>query len=715
MTVALSSLRVDVDADTSKYVAAMQRMQSATNDAGISTQSLQTSIDSLATRSQRIQDQINSQTNATKALVNVQVQLAAANDNAAAAYRGANDDFQQFSKSLADRAIDFIDNVNHLKLMAVAAYAVSPAFRSFTNTEIQQGLQLIGVNMSLVAGAARGAVSALSPALSFFTRISIPIGLTVAAWEGFNAVVDKGSGLLQQYGDYERKRFDSNVTGNLDKLTRFQTDSISPLQIQNAIQLAARMADAKRTISDFWSVELDLTDPALKLQGAWVDVLETIAKALDKINGMPAATDAAAKAVGNSSIWNSLNFGWNLPGKAAVLNQGQGPDQSTAQALQLAKGRLAAGMGGGFVGRFSQEVNDLASPPKPQAPPSYQTNSYDRGVQSVRDQIDLLNLEAEGAGKTTQAYQELKIAHDLNIAAMKAGIEPTDTMRAEWKTLADQIADLTVKVNQAKAAQEEAFKGSVQFMTESDKAAATAAHQIDSTNWAAHLQDAGPRMAAFNTQLGQARDLTFDFTNDFTQGLEQGKSKTQALQTALQNLQSTLLQMVERNAINQIFSAIAPSGGSGFNLLSLLGIGSSGTNTGFASPTQRSAMGNVFSNGIPIHAYSYGGVVNTPSIFPMANGGIGLMSEAGPEAIMPLRRGPDGRLGVVNHGSGGVIVQHSTEINNYRGADTEIRQRNQRGPDGEKTVIDIVKKADARGDFDASRQALYGLRRRKVR
>lgn len=43
--------------------------------------------------------------------------------------------------------------------------------------------------------------------------------------------------------------------------------------------------------------------------------------------------------------------------------------------------------------------------------------------------------------------------------------------------------------------------------------------------------------------------------------------------------------------------------------------------------------------------FADGGVVNRSTVFPMANG-VGLMGEAGPEAIMPLKRGPDGRLGV---------------------------------------------------------------------
>jgi hypothetical protein len=53
--------------------------------------------------------------------------------------------------------------------------------------------------------------------------------------------------------------------------------------------------------------------------------------------------------------------------------------------------------------------------------------------------------------------------------------------------------------------------------------------------------------------------------------------------------------------------------------------------------------------------FASGGVVTGPVSFPM-RGGIGLMGEAGPEAIMPLSRGADGRLGVRSSGGGAVNV-----------------------------------------------------------
>jgi lambda family phage tail tape measure protein len=61
------------------------------------------------------------------------------------------------------------------------------------------------------------------------------------------------------------------------------------------------------------------------------------------------------------------------------------------------------------------------------------------------------------------------------------------------------------------------------------------------------------------------------------------------------------------------------------------------------------ANGNIFAaNGVV--PFAQGGIVNRPTLFPFAKG-TGLMGEAGPEAIMPLKRGSDGRLGVAG-GSG---------------------------------------------------------------
>jgi phage-related minor tail protein len=57
-----------------------------------------------------------------------------------------------------------------------------------------------------------------------------------------------------------------------------------------------------------------------------------------------------------------------------------------------------------------------------------------------------------------------------------------------------------------------------------------------------------------------------------------------------------------------------------------------------------------------VKPFASGGVIGAPTYFPLMQGGVGLAGEAGPEAIMPLRRGPDGRLGVAGAGGGNSIT-----------------------------------------------------------
>ena len=112
-----------------------------------------------------------------------------------------------------------------------------------------------------------------------------------------------------------------------------------------------------------------------------------------------------------------------------------------------------------------------------------------------------------------------------------------------------------------------------------------------------------------------------------------------------------ILQLTIQRVIMQILGAI---GGGGAPVSPSAPGGDWMGAVGRMNPTSDYAMGGAFAKN-NIVPYATGGVVSRPTLFKFAQGGTmrtGLMGEAGPEAIMPLSRGPNGKLGVASSGSG---------------------------------------------------------------
>lgn len=115
----------------------------------------------------------------------------------------------------------------------------------------------------------------------------------------------------------------------------------------------------------------------------------------------------------------------------------------------------------------------------------------------------------------------------------------------------------------------------------------------------------------------------------------------------------------------------------------LVSSGTQSINASLMAGLRPNANGGVYDSP-SLSAYS-GGVYNSPQLFAFAKGA-GVFGEAGPEAIMPLRRGSDGRLGVA--ASGGGAQQIKIEIEN-KGQPAQAQATAQRQPDGS-TLIKVV-------------------------
>ena len=154
-------------------------------------------------------------------------------------------------------------------------------------------------------------------------------------------------------------------------------------------------------------------------------------------------------------------------------------------------------------------------------------------------------------------------------------------------------------------------------------------------------------MTAKQALAGFFRDLASYFT----------KMATQMIADAIRMMAIKML----TNLLGSVLGSFG--GGGGMDLgknFSSAGAGSTGISWANAIQYKPNALGNAYSaNGIV--PFAMGGIVNSPTLFKFANGGTmqnGLMGEAGPEGILPLQRGANGKLGVIASGGGG-----STTIN----------------------------------------------------
>ena len=88
-----------------------------------------------------------------------------------------------------------------------------------------------------------------------------------------------------------------------------------------------------------------------------------------------------------------------------------------------------------------------------------------------------------------------------------------------------------------------------------------------------------------------------------------------------------------------------------------------------------------------------------------------IVGEHGTELFVPNSSGQIVPGQLTGGGGGGSEVI----INNYTAADSETKQSKSQGPNGEQIVIDIIKKAQGRGEFDSVNRGRFGLRPAKVR
>jgi phage-related minor tail protein len=131
--------------------------------------------------------------------------------------------------------------------------------------------------------------------------------------------------------------------------------------------------------------------------------------------------------------------------------------------------------------------------------------------------------------------------------------------------------------------------------------------------------DVGANIAPLRGALTDASRLSSRFASDLTRSFEDAAIKGRTLSDVLRQLALSLSRQTVQAALSPITSIFSTG------ISALLG--------GFGGTT-------------PVVPHAQGGVIASPIAFPLGGQKVGVAGEAGPEAILPLARGADGRLGV---------------------------------------------------------------------
>ena len=172
-------------------------------------------------------------------------------------------------------------------------------------------------------------------------------------------------------------------------------------------------------------------------------------------------------------------------------------------------------------------------------------------------------------------------------------------------------------------------------------------------------------------QLDTLKGLSDKFGDSLAGAFAKGAAEGKKVDDVLKSLQKSLLQSSLRLAAAPLQLAVTQGlkslVGGLFGHAQGLGSDPSGAGAGLSGLIASLfgggpalAKGGIVSRGA-VMPFAQGGVVTAPTYFPMGRG-LGLMGERGAEAVMPLARGPDGRLGVRTGGGGGRPVSVTVNV-----------------------------------------------------
>lgn len=304
-----------------------------------------------------------------------------------------------------------------------------------------------------------------------------------------------------------------------------------------------------------------------------------------------------------------------------------------------------------------------------------------------------LNKIDKKTKKVIEAWADLQnqMNQDISGAQLEQRLIGVDTYTSEYeKTRADLM-------NQATNAGIPLTPDKIAYIEEASDSLARTREETEKLN------------DVFNT----SKSITNSFFQDMRTGLRDGASAWEAFGNAALNVLDSILSKMTDVGVDYLFNAMGAAGWFSGNSAEFSTASGGFDHVGYDDAFNAGmadaglfAKGGAFTNG----------VYNSPTLFKFANGGqFGVMGEAGPEAVMPLRRGPDGSLGVDAEGIGGnnVVVN----VINNSNAQASVNQRETRQGTEIDVLIDqtVAQKMTQQGSYSNNALNAYSNRRLVMR
>lgn len=334
----------------------------------------------------------------------------------------------------------------------------------------------------------------------------------------------------------------------------------------------------------------------------------------------------------------------------------------------------------------------------------------------VTEELDQMREAVERLGMSQEELLETE--KQLAVARLE-GLGATEAQIEEYKRLFDEL-------NKGQDGEDDPFSS---WQEKLGSFISDAAMQLEGMS-----QQMAEMMGGFVVQFANiGLDGLMGGLDAVGQALGEGKDAAEAWNNAMTQMAMQLLENLPTMFLQAGLQLIA-QGQWALGLGFVAAAGSTALISGFTKgkvaqaeeSAEANATGGVYGGGESYRAFAKGGaftnsIVTEPTHFRFAKGGgfgLGLMGEAGPEAIMPLKRAADGSLGVSaeGFGGGGTVVAMKVIVNNYSSEKVEAKES--QGEGGERqleiTIGSMINKHITSGKADKSLGSRYGLKAKGV-